>query len=109
VISLNPDNIIGARFLSLAASIPEDFPDPSLLQLYANPITSENDPDFKPNTAMWVSKLPDMAGLAVLCQQLFGWDNILNRFSTQVWNRQCVQELAMVKLFCLNFMGTLIF
>jgi len=83
-LSLNPDNILGARFPSLAASIPEDFPDPSVLQLYANPITSENDPDFKPDTAMWVSKLLDTAGLAVLCQQLFGWDNILDGFSTKV-------------------------
>jgi len=108
-LSLNPDDILGARYPSLAASIPEDFPDPSILQLYANPITSENDPGFKPDAVMWVSKLPDTAVLAVLCQQLFGWDNILDRFSTKVWNGQCVQELAMVKSFCLSFTRRLIF
>lgn len=107
-LSLNPDDILGARYPSLAASIPDNFPDPSILQLYANPITSENDPDFKPDTAMWVSRLPDTAALAVLCQQLFGWDDILDRFSTKVWNGQCVRELAMVKFFCLSFTRTLI-
>jgi len=96
-LTLNPNNVLSARYPSLAAKISEDFLDPDVLRLYARPITSHTKKDYSPKTAEWVSKLPDTAALTTLCQQLFRWVDVLDKFSRCVWDGQCIKELALVR------------
>lgn len=92
----DPHRLLGRHYPALAASIPGNFPDPDILRLYTEPITSHSLVDYRPNTHAWIPKLPDTAKLARLCRDLFGWDDIVDRFCTGVWDGECIRRLAQV-------------
>jgi len=82
----------------LAQSIPSDFPDIELIQLYLNPITSEFRQSKEPLVV--ISKNgPDVVRLARFAEDNFMWGNlrgILNHFSTSVFPGLALYELIEV-------------
>ncbi|KAG8894935.1 hypothetical protein FRB99_000891, partial [Tulasnella sp. 403] len=80
---------------SLAASIPDSFPDTTLLHLYLHPITTETPGSSLlalPQAVFRSSSQPALSDLASLCELYFGWefskqgnDSILKRFHSLIW------------------------
>lgn len=76
------------RCVALAKSIPEDFPDPEIIRLYTNPITSESKGRTLQQLRFDWDKEPDIGELARFCELHFEWgykEMILKRFRTVMW------------------------
>jgi holliday junction resolvase YEN1 len=80
---------------ALAASVPLDFPNLKLINLYLNPVTSEHERP-KENITTITEQGPDLVGLAQFIEEHFVWGDltgILKRYSTCVFPGLALREL----------------
>lgn len=102
-LSMDPHGYLGRRYQALAASIPHDFPDPTTVHLYTNPITSWSRGRADPQIPAWPLQLPDLAVLAGLCDRFFSWGSeIPAKFSANIWAGYCTRQLIWVCLLLLS-------
>lgn len=94
----DPQGRLGRTYPSLAKQIPNNFPEPEILKLYCQPLTSQRDHMFAPNISAWhVPGIPSTEELAPLCDSLFGWGpEILKHMANHVWEGQFVRQLIQV-------------
>ena len=79
----------------LAASVPLDFPDLKIINLYLNPVTSEHE-QHKGAVAIIAEQGPDLVRLAQFVEEHFVWGDsigILKRFSSCVFPGLALREL----------------
>lgn len=87
----NTSGILLQRYTRLASDFPSDFPDPSVLNLYVNPLISTHGsiPSFT-----WL--VPDVGKLASLAEDNFVWGHlsgILTHFADTVFPGLALREL----------------
>ncbi|EDR05078.1 uncharacterized protein LACBIDRAFT_303869 [Laccaria bicolor S238N-H82] len=88
---------LSRRQVALSNSVPNTFPDPRILALYVNPITSWSPGQKLPNTAAWVPREVNLTKLAALCERSFTWgtsDGILSCFQEHVWPGMTLYRLV---------------
>lgn len=88
----NTNGILLRRYLRLAAAIPSDFPDISVLNLYVKPLTTASDPSALSFT--WLA--PDLGRLATFAEDNFIWGHvagILDHFTDTVFSGLALREL----------------
>jgi Holliday junction resolvase YEN1 len=95
-LSTNKSGYMATRRPQLAHNMPNDFPNPEILNLYASPLTSRSDhatPVERPATM----QLPNTEQLTrAVCRIFDGWDwgGVMNQFALRVWpghfNRQMI-------------------
>jgi len=74
---------MGCSHPALARSLPDSFPDPHIINLYAQPAVT-------PITKLPILQspaLPDIAPLASFVQQLLGWESkkVISTFCSMIW------------------------
>ena len=94
----NPQGRLERKYQTLAYGIPDNSPEPKMLQLYCHPITSQADLSFTPNYSGWlVPGIPSTEELASLCDSFFGWGpDILKCMANHVWEGQFIRQLVKV-------------
>ncbi|EDR06461.1 uncharacterized protein LACBIDRAFT_300170 [Laccaria bicolor S238N-H82] len=83
--------------VALSNSVPNTFPDPKILALYANPITSWSPSQKLPNTTAWIPREVNLAKLAAFCERSFTWgtaEGILSCFQEHVWPGMTLYRLV---------------
>ncbi|KAG8908742.1 hypothetical protein FRB99_002980 [Tulasnella sp. 403] len=91
----NSQGYVGRKYPSLAASIPESFPDLEVLKSYVTPVTTESRGKTVDTSAWWTREM-DLAEVAACCELFFEWgvkDIILKRFRTVLWPGACLRIL----------------
>ena len=91
----NQSGSLHKRLPVLAASVPPDFPDLEIINLYLNPVTSEHE-RHKGAVAIIAEQGPDLVRLAQFVEEHFVWgdfDGILKRFSSCVFPGLALREL----------------
>jgi hypothetical protein len=91
----NQSGSLHKRLPVLAASVPLDFPDLNLVNLYLNPVTSEHE-QHKGAVAIIAEQGPDLVCLAQFVEEHFVWGDfagILKRFSSCVFPGLALREL----------------
>ncbi|KAF9545126.1 PIN domain-like protein, partial [Agrocybe pediades] len=90
ILKYDPEGLIGMKYRKAVSRLPNIFPDPALLCLYCNPITSQATRGPSNIAYDWLACcLPDTGILAVLCEKFFGWrehDSLINRMHTHIWD-----------------------
>ncbi len=86
LLRVDPRGFIGQRCISLAASVPEDFPNPAVVRAYARPLTTSPDNIALDDSFGRIMKF-DLAEIAALCKKHFLWDEeeLRKRMRTLVW------------------------
>ncbi|RDX50900.1 PIN domain-like protein, partial [Lentinus brumalis] len=86
LLRVDPRGFIGQRCISLAASVPEDFPNPAVVRAYARPLTTSPDNITLDDSFGRIMKF-DLAEIAALCKKHFSWDEeeLRKRMRTLVW------------------------
>ncbi|KAF4609995.1 hypothetical protein D9613_010504 [Agrocybe pediades] len=74
-LSTNSRGFLGGKMKAMARLIPSDFPDPKIVNLYFNPITSwstavTGSSGQVPSSMSWVAREPDLKKLAVACSNI---------------------------------------
>ncbi|KDQ17005.1 hypothetical protein BOTBODRAFT_172612 [Botryobasidium botryosum FD-172 SS1] len=90
----NSRGLIGRKNPSLAASVPDDFPDIEVLRSYVHPITSESE-GKRVKPVEWARE-HSLAKLAGVCELYFEWgvkDKIIKRFRTVLWHGSVLRIL----------------
>jgi len=91
-LSTNASGQLSQKFPSLAARVPDSFPQSTHLLLYAKPTTSDLD------LSIHQSQQPDIARLAGICQRRFGWGfangGISVKFHNILWDGMCIRMLC---------------
>ncbi|KAI0691164.1 PIN domain-like protein [Cerioporus squamosus] len=82
----DPDGYIGKRCASLAATVPEAFPDPAVIRAYVRPLTTSPDNIALDDEFGRAMKF-DLARLQHLCKNHFSWDEaeLRKRMRALVW------------------------
>jgi len=104
-LSTNASGHLSRKFPSLANRVPSSFPDPSHLLLYAKPVTSWSKGAAGPDLSTLRPRQPDLAKLAGICKQRFGWEptpGVLKKFTSVLWDGVCKQMLRDVSVQVLN-------
>jgi holliday junction resolvase YEN1 len=86
---------IGRRNPKLAASVPDNFPDPQVLLAYVKPVTSASDDSFQIPSSFGQQR-PDVGKMAVLCHRWFSWgdaEGIVTKLSKILWPGICFQSV----------------
>lgn len=101
----NSRGFLKTKKKALADSIPDNFPDLHILNLYANPIVSSPSSDFSsrstPSPEFSWCKDPDLASLASLCEAKFEWGTkreIVKRFRDLLWKGVTLRALRRANL-----------
>ena len=64
----DPYGGLGRKYPSLAAVLPNPFPNPDIFRLYCHPLTTQGNKNLMLDTSHWIiPKLPDSSKLASLC------------------------------------------
>jgi hypothetical protein len=87
----DPTGQMGRLHPALARSLPDSFPDPRIIRLYARPAVM-------PLTELPILQSPappDLGLLAVVIQQLLGWDpaKLVSTFHSTIWPVVVLHEL----------------
>jgi len=87
----DPTGEMGRSHPALARSLPDSFPDPLIVNLYAHPAVTP----LAELPALQPPHPPNVALLASLIQQLLGWDSkkVVGAFHTAVWPVVVLHEL----------------
>ena len=99
LLALDPQNILGRRYPSLAKNVTDNFPSVDLILQYAQPLTSWTT-DQMPNTASWQCRQPHLTKIAALCEKFFSWGSsgdIILRFKNTLWPGIAIQHLLQVQ------------
>lgn len=92
----NPQGRLGRTYPALAGKIPNNFLDLNILQLYCQPVMSQVDPSFAPNSLEWLKpSILSTKDLALLCDTFFDWGSeIFKKITTHVWDGQFIWQLV---------------
>lgn len=102
VLATNPRHNLPSHCTTLATKVPENFPDPHIVYLYANPVTSWSRGGIGPNLGDLSPQFPDTEKLAFHCERLFGWGTaIIDKFYSHVWPGYCIRTFSQLH----NFSG----
>ncbi|KAF8176553.1 PIN domain-like protein, partial [Pholiota molesta] len=96
----NSRNFLPSRQPRLASSIPLDFPDPKVIELYVKPVTSCTPPYVLPITQLWRPKEPTIYLLTKFCYENFGWrteETLKAKFSSLLWDGVFSQMIYSVR------------
>ena len=106
----NPNGDLPNRRTTLASGIPNNFPNPHIVYLYAHPVTSWSKGGCSPQFDLQ-PQFPDTKQLAFHCEHLFGWGTtIVERFQRYVWPGYCIQTFFQVcTIFNFSHTRTIIF
>lgn len=88
---------LSRRQVALSNSVPATFPDPKVLALYVNPITSWSPGQKLPNTTAWIPREVNLTKLAAFCERSFTWgtsEGILSCFQEHVWPGMTLYRLV---------------
>jgi holliday junction resolvase GEN1/YEN1 len=95
-LSTNSHGFLGHKYVALASTLPESFPDLSVLACYVTPITSWSDGSRGRDLSSLQPQQPDITRLVTLCEQLFSWPDILKKFHATLWDGAFFQMLCKV-------------
>jgi Holliday junction resolvase YEN1 len=105
-LSTDSCGFLGRKYVALANTLPETFPDLAVLACYITPITSWSDGGRGQDLSDLQPRQPDVTRLAALCKQLFSWPDVPKKFHAILWEGAFFQMLCMVrrvnKPFCLT-------
>ncbi|EDR00271.1 uncharacterized protein LACBIDRAFT_314471 [Laccaria bicolor S238N-H82] len=103
VLATNPRHNLPRHCTTLATKVPENFPNPHVVHLYANPVTSWSHGGIGPNLGDLSPQFPDTEKLAFHCERLFGWGRtIIDKFYSNIWPGYCIRTFSQLY----NFSGT---
>ncbi|OJA14255.1 hypothetical protein AZE42_10491 [Rhizopogon vesiculosus] len=90
---------LGRKHLTLAASIPADFPSIDVMRLYLHPVTSWSDTDGSPTLPQFGPTQPDLMCLAKFCKVHLGWlpEKVHKYLRKNVWSAACMRALCKVR------------
>jgi len=98
---LDPNGLLGRKYLAVARNISTNFPSIDVLLRYACPITSWTT-DAVPDTSQWNFCQPNISAIALLCEKSFLWGSsgqIVDRFWKNVWKGVVVWYLLKVCIY----------
>ncbi|EDQ99679.1 uncharacterized protein LACBIDRAFT_316211 [Laccaria bicolor S238N-H82] len=91
----NPNGDLPNHRTTLASKIPDDFPNPHVVYLYARPVTSWSKGGCGPQFDNLQPQFPDTEQLAFHCERLFGWGTtIVDKFQRYVWPGYCIRTFS---------------
>ncbi|EDR16161.1 uncharacterized protein LACBIDRAFT_321397 [Laccaria bicolor S238N-H82] len=95
----NKQGFLKCRYPAIANAVRLDFPQPSVILKYTQPVTSWAGGRLLPPFSTWVHHEPDVAELASLAERSFSWppDKIMEEFRKHVWPGLCLRRLLEVK------------
>ncbi|EDR01166.1 uncharacterized protein LACBIDRAFT_333494 [Laccaria bicolor S238N-H82] len=98
-LSSNVQGFLKCQCPTLANVVHSDFPQPSVILKYTQPITSWAGGRPLPLFSAWVHREPDLAEMASLAERSFSWspDEIMEKFQTHMWLGLCLCRLLKVK------------
>ena len=98
VLATNPRHNLPRHCTTLATKVPEKFPDPHIVHLYANPVTSWSRGGIGPDLGDLSPQFPDTEKLAFHCERLFGWGTaIVDKFYSHIWPGYCIRTFSQVR------------
>lgn len=100
-LSTNSQKMLSQRQRSVASRIDDTFPNPHVLNLYMNPLTSWTTvPPNIPDANMWIAQEPSLHDLTIFCSEHFHWDTeeLLKKFSNLVWSGALLQMIYSVSI-----------
>jgi len=101
----NSQGKLGARHPSLAAQVPEDFPNREVLELYTHPLTSQSCGCTTPSQRDWRTRGPSIAKIAQFCFDHLGWktESVLKeKLHNHLWEGVFAQMLFSVRFATYN-------
>ncbi|PBK88144.1 hypothetical protein ARMGADRAFT_1034114 [Armillaria gallica] len=89
-----------SRHPALANKLPDDFPNPQILRLYALPVTSWSGEHALPNAILWKPPLPDIACITTFCDKFFHWESYiwLKHLRKNIWPGIIIHSLYRMTL-----------
>ena len=101
-LSTNASGHLSRKFRLLAKQIPDSFPDPHHVLLYAKPLTSWSDCTTPgPDLSALQPLQPDLSKLTSICKRRFDWEpspGILKKFRNVLWDGLCMRMLCNVTM-----------
>lgn len=98
VLATNPRHNLPCHCTTLATKVPENFPNPHVVHLYANPVTSWSRGGIGPDLGDLSPQFPDTEKLAFHCERLFGWGTaIIDKFYSHIWPGYCIRTFSQVR------------
>ncbi|KAF8214444.1 PIN domain-like protein [Mycena galopus ATCC 62051] len=105
----NSGGFLDKRYGKLADYLPDSFPDPRVLDLYINPLTSWS---YRfhgniPDTAPWIPRDPAMEEISAFSRKHFHWndDELKKRFSNLLWPGLAFKLLSSVRFISVLLIG----
>ncbi|KAJ7154732.1 PIN domain-like protein, partial [Mycena filopes] len=95
----NSSGRLGRRWPSLADNLLDTFPNPRVVDLYLNPLTSASPSYLGPMPAnTWLPREPAIHDVSNLCRSLFRWngEELLKKLSSCVWPSVAFRMLSSV-------------
>ncbi|KAJ7756995.1 PIN domain-like protein [Mycena metata] len=96
----NTSGILDKRHPNVADSIPDDFPNLGIIELYTDPLTSWSSrfTGIPPDTSLWVPREPVVNQVYDFCITYFGWqDVIMDRLKANLWPGVSLQMISSVR------------
>ncbi|KAJ7242309.1 hypothetical protein C8J57DRAFT_1526343 [Mycena rebaudengoi] len=91
---------LGRKYLVVAKGILDNFPDPRILDLYINPLTSWSSGGPGVTSSLWVPRVPDVQAISKICEHLFSWGTVAElpkKIAKTVLPGLCVRRLAAIQ------------
>jgi hypothetical protein len=96
----NSQGKLGSCHPSIAARFPSAFPDPGVLRLYTEPLTSWTEGETIPNSAIWLKREPVISNIAQFCFDNLGWNTeltLVKALQNRLWEGVFIQMLLSVR------------
>ena len=81
---------LGRTFPKVADNVSDKFPDPKVIELYTNPLTSWSSryTGPVPNVSIWIPCEPKVHEISVFCKEHFSWDTpyLSKKFASLLWS-----------------------
>lgn len=98
VLATNPHHDLPSHCTTLATKVPDNFPNPHVVYLYANPVTSWSRGGIGPDLGDLSPQFPDTEKLTFHCECLFGWGTtIIDKFQSHIWPSYCIRTFSQVR------------
>ncbi|RDB19153.1 Flap endonuclease GEN 1 [Hypsizygus marmoreus] len=94
-LSEDPNGVLKRRHQSLASAIPNSFPNPKVLRLYAKPAVTSLMCGLAPSAQWTKPGNLDLARIITLVEHRFGWGNdIFNKLLQYIWDGLCLRDMV---------------
>ena len=94
VLLADPAGHLGQRYSAMANTITDDFPNPHVVNLYANPLTTSS--NGGPDPPRLDSTKFDITKLVALCERYFLWDDV-SHIMSNLREAVCLDMLRKVR------------